>query len=237
MGAFALPFSMEHNGPFRSCNLTITPSIINTVWEGVRPYGLEIQPVKDVKPEDIQWKFGIVSATDDILTIPMPFFSDVPAHINGAEADDGFGFYVQIGKSAPADGGLAWNLTYFDNGGDRNLGIANIELDAIQLGISYSTENLLFMTQYADLTINDTDIEAFYFLVNYKIDNKNNITLRYDDLNVEWLPTDQTADGITFAWNYKVSENSMMQLEYVAPDNSDGELDDDMFQIRYKVHF
>jgi len=238
IGAFALPFSMEHNGPFRSCNLTITPSVVNTNWETLRPYGLEIQPVKDVKPEDINWKFGIVSGTDDAGAMGFNF-SDDPQGINSNESDDGLGFYVQVGKSAPAEGGLGWNLSYFDNGGD--IGEGSTEMDAVQLGIEYSMENLLFMVQYADgsdtpLAGNDMDFTAFYFLVNYKINEKNNITLRYDDWeNDNGVSVD--GDGITFAWNYKVSEQSMMQLEYVTPDSGDPDLDDDMFQIRYKVHF
>ena len=236
IGAFALPFSMEHNGPFRSCNLTITPSVVNSNWEQFRPYGLEIQPVKDVKPEDIQWKFGIVSATDDAEEMGF-FLNDAPASIGGTEADDGFGFYIQIGKSAPVEGGLGWNISYFDNGGDISEG--SNEVDAVQLGISYSMENLLFMLQYADGSSDngaDTDFTTFYFLVNYKVDEKNNITLRYDDWeNDSGVTVDATA--ITFAWNYKVSENSMMQLEYLTPDEDGADPDDDLFQIRYKVHF
>lgn len=244
MGAFALPFSMEHNGPFRSCNLTITPSAINTAWESIRPYGLEIQPVADVKPEDIQWKFGIVSATDTHFR-NVDMFTDAPVAINGTEADDGFGFYIQIGKAAPADGGLAWNLTYFDNGGDLNAGApatSSDEMDAFQLGVSYTMENLLFMVQYADGSVDETtaasyDLTALYFLVNYKVDEKNNITLRYDDVEMDFGATTDEVDAITFAWNYKVSENSMMQLEYLTPDVDGADVAEDLFQIRYKVHF
>ena len=236
MGAFALPFSMEHNGPFRSCNLTITPSVVNTNWEQLRPYGLEIQPVADVKPEDIQWKFGIVSATDDADAMAFAL-TDAPASINGSETDDGFGFYIQIAKAAPAEGGFGWNFTYFDNGGDINEGTA--EVDAMQIGLSYSMENLLFLLQYADgtsTTVGDNDFTTFYFLVNYKVDEKNNITLRYDDWENDNGVTDD-GDAITFAWNYKVSENSMMQLEYLTPDRGAVDINDDLFQIRYKVHF
>ena len=242
LGAFALPFSMEHNGPFRSCNLTITPSAINTLWEGFRPYGLEIQPVADVKPEDIQWKFGIVSGTDAIPARSL--FTDAPVAINSIESDDGVGFYIQIGKAAPVDGGLGWNLTYFDNGGDFSATapvIPSDEFDAFQLGITYSMEDLLFMVQYADGSIadgvTDTDVTMFYFLVNYKVDEKNNITLRYDSVEFAVGAVTNEADAITFAWNYEVSENSMMQLEYLTPDVDGVDVSDDMFQIRYKVHF
>jgi hypothetical protein len=237
IGAFALPFSMEHNGPFRSCNLTITPSSINTMWESVRPYGLEIQPVKNVKPGDIQWKFGIVSATDYLEYNWDDWYSDLPMGINTSEADDGFGFYIQIGKAAPADGGLAWNISYIDNGGDEDV-TDSYEQDAVQIGLSYSMENLLFMVQYADGNL-ESDAYAFstfYFLVNYKIDEKNNVTLRYDDRDYDDY-SDGKGDAITFAWNYKVSENSMMQLEYLTPDSDDNDLNSDLFQIRYKVHF
>jgi hypothetical protein len=240
LGAFALPFSMEHNGPFRSCNLTITPSAINTMWEQFRPYGLEIQPVKDVKPEDIQWKFGIVSGTDDTPFVnPAVLMTDAPASINSTEEDDGFGFYIQLGKAAPAEGGLAWNVTYFDNGGDLNE--SSNEMDAMQIGLSYSMEDLLFMVQYADGSIEDgnaIDFTSFYFLVNYKMDEKNNLTLRYDDASVDVNSvTLGGGDAITFAWNHKVSENSMMQLEYLMPDMDDADVNSDLFQIRYKVHF
>jgi hypothetical protein len=236
MGAFALPFSMEHNGPFRSCNLTITPSAINTIWESMRPYGLEIQPVKDVKPEDIQWKFGIVSGTDQPFDNITSLFNDAPVGINSIEVDDGFGFYIQLGKAAPAEGGLAWNLTYFDNGGDEGASLSP-ESDAMQIGVSYSMENFLFMVQYADGTVEaNEDFTMFYFLVNYKIDEKNNVTLRYDDIDL--LESEGfEADAITFAWNYKVSENSMMQLEYLTPSIDNADNNDDLFQIRYKVHF
>ena len=242
MGAYALPFSMEHNGPFRSCNLTITPSAITTFWEGFRPYGLEIQPVADVKPEDIQWKFGIVSGTDAIPARSL--FTDAPVAINSIESDDGVGFYIQIGKAAPVDGGLGWNLTYFDNGGDFSATapvVPSDEFDAFQLGITYSMEDLLFMVQYADGSIadgvTDTDVTMFYFLVNYKVDEKNNITLRYDSVEFAVGAVTNEADAITFAWNYEVSENSMMQLEYLTPDVDGVDVSDDMFQIRYKVHF
>ena len=105
------------------------------------------------------------------------------------------------------------------------------------------------MVQYVDgseeWAADGVDRTMFYFLANYKIDEKNNITLRFDDASEENQTTalSEDIDAITFAWNHKVSENSMMQLEYITPDVSvdalggDVETNDDMFQIRYKVHF
>jgi hypothetical protein len=254
MGTFALPFSMEHNGPFRTCNLTITPSVINTAFEQIRPYGLELQKTKDVQPDDIAWKFGIVSGTD-IATAGvgiLGLFNDSPAaSYNAIEGDDGFGFYIMIGKKPQRTGQFGWNLSYFDNGGDDSATTgASVEIDLFNIGFEWSNDDILVLIQYLSGSQQfgagtDQDFDAFYLLFNYKVDEKQSVTLRYDDFSsTSNLVGGGDLDGgnaITFAYNRKVTDNSIMQFEYlmVDVDSPTGVVDqnDDLWQFRYKVHF
>jgi hypothetical protein len=42
VGVFALPMNTEVNGPSRTYQWTITPSVVNSKWESMRPVGLDI---------------------------------------------------------------------------------------------------------------------------------------------------------------------------------------------------
>lgn len=42
LGVFALPMNTEVNGPSRTYQWTITPSVINSKWESIRPIGLDL---------------------------------------------------------------------------------------------------------------------------------------------------------------------------------------------------
>ena len=251
VGAFALPFSMEHNGPFRTCNYTITPSVVNSFFEGVRGYGMEFQKTKDVQAGDIAWKFGVMSGTDfGGLASPTAgnVFNTVPVALGQGEGDDGFGFYIMIDKKPTENSAFGWNLSYFDNGGDNTASTDGIhndspEVDLFNLGLTWSNDDFLVLAQYADGSIDTEDFTAFYFLVNFKIDEKQSVSLRYDDATLDDIAGAEiyAIDAITFAYNRKVTENSMFQLEYLTPNLSAGGTDqdikDDVFQIRYKVHF
>jgi hypothetical protein len=253
VGAFALPFSMEHNGPFRSCNYTITPSIVNTLNEAWRGYGIEFQKVKDVEPSDIIWKVGIVSGTDTLMAAPggTGFWTDAPVGINQGEADDRFGYYLYVGKK-PEKEGFGWNLSYFDNGGDKNATlphIASADVNYWQIGLEWWGEKFGVMAQYIDGdhdfgTGADTEFSAWYALVNFKIDDKNNVSARYDsfDGKLKGTALKDEITGFTFAFNHKVTENSLFQLEYLTPDEKQkpgawSDQKDDLVQLRYKVHF
>jgi hypothetical protein len=254
MGAFAPPFSMEHNGPFRTCNLTITPSIVNTYHDTFRYYGLEVQKTKDVQPDDIIWKFGIVSNTDAV-GLPAFQLNDLPVGINGwhvggtREADDGFGFYIWLGKKPERSGDFGWNLSYFTNGGDATPATAtpSSETDFLQFGFEWANDDLLVMLQYLDGTRDPigggtgVDFTSWYILLNYKIDDKQSVSLRYDYLQWDNGAADVDGTAITFAYNRKVTDNSILQFEYLTPDGDDiqatPDVNDDLIQFRYKVHF
>jgi hypothetical protein len=42
LGVFALPMNTEVNGPSRTYQWTITPSVVNSKWESIRPVGLDL---------------------------------------------------------------------------------------------------------------------------------------------------------------------------------------------------
>ena len=246
VGAFAPPFSLEHNGPFRTLNLTITPSIVNSYHDSFRFTGLELQQAKNNCPDEISWRFGIVSGTDGVGA-PAFLMSDFPVNVNRQEADDGIGFYIWIGRRPQRNGDWGWNFSYFDNGGDNNPGAVYTaspggETDFFQLGFEWSKNDFLVMAQYLDGTSDtgaDLDFMAYYLLVNYRIDEKQSVTLRWDE--IEWdNGADVVANGLTFAFNRQVTSNSIMQFEYCTPDSGDlaaNDVDDDLIQLRYKVYF
>ena len=62
IGVMATPFNVENNGPSRTYNWTLTPSIANTFWEGLRPTGVEF---RNSRKEDYWlWNLGIFSNLD-----------------------------------------------------------------------------------------------------------------------------------------------------------------------------
>jgi len=282
VGAFALPMSaMEINGPFRTCNYTITPSIVNTINESWRGYGLEFQKVKDVEPDDIMFKVGLVSGLDrpmfaftGVGTTPANMWTDRQFSINQGsntigEKDDSIGYYLWVGKDVE-EKGFGWNFAYFANGGDNGINAGPLpgqdpnhtpasDVSYWQIGFEWWGDKIGVLGQYldgeADSTPNGataatkTGINAWYLLVNFEVDEKNNVTLRYDDSTLENNSTlgvgEFDLSGFTFAFNHKVTENSMFQFEYLTPDDKVSgvpgvvwsDQNDDLVQLRYKVHF
>ena len=246
LGAFASPFSLEHNGPFRTLNLTITPSIVNSYHDSFRFTGLELQQAKDRTPEDIGWRFGVVSGTDGVGA-PAFLLSDYPVNVNRQESDDGLGFYVWVGRRPQKSGDWGWSFCYFDNGGDKNPMAPHTtspggETDFFQISFEWSKDDFLVMAQYLDGT-SDTgaslDFMAYYLLVSYRIDDNQSVTLRFDE--IQWdNGADIVSNGFTFAFNRQVTSNSIFQFEYCTPDSGDlaaNDVDDDLIQLRYKVYF
>ncbi len=249
IGAFAPPFSMEHNGPFRTLNMTITPSIANSYHNMYRFTGLEIQKT-DIEPGEISWKFGIVSGSDDLAAAGM-FLSDFHFNVNRVETDDGLGFYIWIGKEPEREGDFGWNFSYMDNGGDNNPGAGFTaspggETDFFQVGFKWQEDEFTLLMQYLDGTSDtgaDLDFTTFYVLLSYQVDERQSFTFRYDDVEQENAAASQSGDAFTIAYNRKITDNTMIQVEYCTPDDggfgASGEDDfgDDLIQIRYKVHF
>jgi phosphate-selective porin len=67
------------------------------------------------------------------------------------------------------------------------------------------------------------------------------VTLRYDSLDAEVAGVDEgTVHSWTFAFNRAVTATSTLQFEFIHPETEimgNPDIDDDLYQIRYKVHF
>jgi hypothetical protein len=265
IGGFALPFqSWEVNGPFRTCNMTVTPSASGTFFEGIRVVGLEISKMKDVDPADFQWRLGIFNGADVAAGAPGTFFggtSDVVglAALQGsATFDDSFGFYFDLESGNDPDRNWGWRAGYFDLGGDNgNVGpgpAASTETDGWSAGFWWKRNDFKVILQYLDMQADgtgalggETDADDLYLLANYQINDANSISLRYDGWSNENDAAGSTSEGdtITFGFNRKTSDTSMLQFEYQTVDEelslpigvTSLDADDDLVQFRYKVWF
>jgi hypothetical protein len=202
---------------------------------------------------------GVASNTDAALSVPgatlYPFsLNDTPVGINTnsgvGEIDTGLGYYLYIARH-PEKRGLGWNLGYFVNGGDTAATLpafSTMEVDFYEVGFEYWSNRWGFQGQYVGASVTPDavagsayDAIMWYFLFNLKVDNRNNVSLRYDawsgDVTAAGLQ-DVSGDAITFALNHKVTENSLMQFEYLNPvDDVPTGSTDVKIQLRYKVHF
>ncbi len=256
-GIFALPMAQEINGPFRTCNWTLTPSLASRIVENYRLYGAAFKSVNE-EDEQFYWEFGFASNTDadylgDDLIVGWTD-APVPATASG-EDDDNFGYYLFVGQKPKADdeNKFSWSLGYFDNGGDRNAAAPQTktnEVDFFVLNFQYWTKDFGFIGAYLDGSsdtvtggTDDYDMTTWYLLVNYKVDEKTSVSLRYEDFEQEFKGAADKLEGdtITFAINRRMSDHSLLQIEYLSPDVDDNatftEAEDDMLQVRYKVHF
>jgi len=271
IGGFALPFqSWEINGPFRTSTYTITPSAINTAFEASRVVGLEISKMKDVDPADFQWRLGIFNGSDFPLgTTPTIGAMNDQVGLaglgNSNTYDDSFGFYLDLESGNDPDRNWGWRLGFFDMGGDVG-GIAppppgsplpSDEVDGFQVGFWWKNDDFRVMMQYLSADVEASpvagtganfDVDSWYILVNYQMNEDSSLTLRYDDWENEGdtvgIATGLEGDAFTFAYNRKTSDTSMFQFEYITPDEDTepsvpgtGDFDDDLVQLRYKVWF
>jgi hypothetical protein len=238
-GGFEMSFlSMEHNGAFQTCDYTITPSVLNASHRAYHMYGLHLSKMKDVKPGDTLFNLGIVSGTDNAPMILNGFHyhggGENPGALEDAqEADGNFGFYLFVNKPR-GERKFGWNLAYFDNGGDVDDGSA--EADFFQIGFDICQNDLAVILQYMSGETGDVDYTDWFLLLNYKMDEKQSFSLRY-----EMWDNDTTVEPtcMTLAYNRKVSDTSMFQFEWLSPDDDAlaGDADDDLMQFRYKVWF
>jgi hypothetical protein len=203
-GMFALPFSMEHNGAFRTCSYTITPSPLNTGLETYRPYGLEFSSSTEFDNNSIEWKFGIVSGTDH--SFPLTFhLTDKTRSENSFEGDGDPGFYFRFSQTLKEEK-ITWNAGYFNNGSRDTPLFAdaseyastgwNYELNFLHGGLSYDRNKFHFQSQFlmGNFHINtfgdgpppnetDSNISIATYLLSYKVNHKHSCTLRYDSFS------------------------------------------------------
>ncbi len=102
----------------------------------------------------------------------------------------------------------------------------------------------------------DVDSRAYSFLVNYKFNDDNNISVRYEDIEDSMGAAAINANVWTLDWNHRISENSLLQIEWTTPESesvtvapgaaigtvgaatrNSSDVNDDLIQINYKVRF
>ena len=277
VGGFALPFqSWEVNGPFRTLNDTITPSAKNTFFEGIRVVGIEASKTKDVDPADVQWKLGIFTGGDIPAGAALPIAGQNDSLGQAALArsftnDDSFGYYLDLESGNDPERSWGWRLGFFDLGGDNNglggpppVGLVtaapSIEIDGYQVGFWWKNDDVRVQFEWMDQDqtytgapgIPDMEANAWYLMVNWKMNEDSSITLRYDSFENEnvlgastlGFNSDLEGDGFTLAWNRRITDTSMFQFEYLSNDIDQpgpipgpvaSDVDDDLIQFRYKV--
>jgi hypothetical protein len=268
IGGFALPFqSWEVNGPFRTCNMTVTPSAQGTFFEGVRVVGIEVSKMKDVDPADFQWRLGIFNGADTPAAGPGgvgPFFgvtSDavgLAALQGSATFDDSFGFYIDLESGNDPDKNWGWRAGAFDLGGDNgNVApgpAASNEVNGWTVGFWWKRNSFKVLAQYLDMENesspvagSEIDADDLWVLLNYQVNDNNSVSLRYDGWSDENTAGTMFTQGstITFGFNRKTSDTSMLQFEWqsideetdIFPVGTASDTDDDLVQFRYKVWF
>lgn len=252
LGAFASPFALELRGPFRTTDLTVTPSVLTTLLESIRLYGLEILPSAPT-PGSLTVHAGIGSGTDSFSAWGRLWrFDDTPARINGGgEGDEGLGRYLALGQQGRSvgTGSVTWQLGWFDNDGDITPApgfSASPETDFLVAGLQVRSGRTTLLAQMADGTsrvdaVRVEDWRASYALLDVGLGRRHSLALRYDSWDRE-DQTGQTQDSggaITVALNARLRDRNLLQIEYLSPDPG-GVTDDwglDLVQIRYKVSF
>ncbi len=250
-GYFALPFSTEHRGPFRTTRLTITPSWINTLNEAWRVYGLSIEG--DYPRKDVVWTLGGGSGAETNTLIDTPgrlaLFNEQPGGGANVERDDSYCYYAMFSREVTDDGRFGYQAGYFDNNGKPNQVGTPTSMDVSFWQLSFETlyKDFRVMGHLLDgdwqLIGNPTGdgFKSWNILVNYEINEENSATIRFDDWEFGRGGAGRSGNAFTFAFNHQINDNCLLQFEYLTPraeeDAANPDADDDVIQIRYKVHF
>lgn len=267
-GLMALPFqSWEYNGPQRTLMDTITPSTLNGFWEAHRVVGLELGKALDQTADAWRWRAGLFTANDNVGVIGggpaagrvygnlIGGASDAPVSGSGtATLDDAVGYYFDL--ESGTSGSFGWRLGYFDVGGDNTAtapATASNDWSGFQAGAWWRNDHFKLRTQvmsgsedYGTGAANSDDILAGYLSGQYHLDEDQDVTLRYDIWGVDnggvgtGVGTgDVKGRTVTLAYNRRMTDNSLFQMEYQAPDEDvpqgSTDVNDNLIQARYKV--
>jgi len=187
------------------------------------------------------------------------------------EKDDNFGWLLFVGDPR-GHSHFGWNLAYFDNGAsatETDPTKRAEEAQMWQVGLDFGWNDWNFLAQYMDgkdterhmstIPWDSGDAKDWFFLVNYKIDKRRNVTARYESLRYTPVGEDtiggiyggykdthsEGVDTITLAYNQTITDNSMVQVEWLMPKDSfdsddyvkPPDIEDNLFTVKYKVWF
>ena len=247
VGGFALPFqNWEINGPFRSSQFTITPSAKNTYLEAQRVVGMEIERKKPSESgDDLDVRVGVFSGSDGASWL-LPFGRQndavgLGALTGTATLDDNFGFYVDIEGGQKRNPQAGYRIGFFDASGDSVKGAPSV--DGWQVGFWFQGANVHFLFEYLDvdqeLGATRNTMDSAYALMNWNLTNRDSVTARIEKFTNVIAGTTRSGSSTTFAFNRKLGNNSLLQLEYLSPDDKGppSDVDDELIQLRYKVWF
>lgn len=264
LGGFALPFqSWEMTGPFRTPKNTITPSAINTFFEGLRPVGFELTgPIP--AEVDLEWRLGIYTGMDTPVGAGftlggMSDAAGLGALAGSATFDDTYGLYVELeGKFGDGDGGYRFGT--FDNGGDHGVGLAptpSSQLNGLVGGAWYDWGVVGATFQMVGLESDPgigpfavNEMSSWYLSLDFEVTERKTLIARYDDWenDVQVLPgaiAGTKGDAFTLAMRRELSATSDLKVEALFTNESGRggaaagprDVKDDVFQIRYSVWF
>ena len=189
--------------------------------------------------------------------------------------DIGFYGYVGTHPTNRNHKGFTWHLAYFDRNGDlrpaADKAVSATDWYAWQAAASYQWKKIVLGGQYYDATsqnyntgdalidprrgnttpfINvlgtDTESRSAMGFVNWQFNPKGALTARYEMAEDETGPANMEADVFTFAFNWRTSDKSWLQMEYITSDSrahsengssNDTDISDDLFQVNYKLNW
>jgi hypothetical protein len=241
-GVINPPFSLEHTGPARTPEFTLTPSALSSwLWEDGRILGLEGEWWRAA---DDAGRFGVFGGlgwgpdqngillaqrgwilTDRLnginTTVPLPMDD---RYVHGFDERDGRpAIYVGIAAADPWHIGEA-RLTYFDNLGDTavrgvwegRFGTAGFKAEPVP-GLSVLFQYLGAYTTTATGAF-ESEMNAWYTLLSYRY-RGHRLTVRYDDFAVhdeDGPPsTRERGRAVTVAYLFELGLRHRIGFEYV----------------------
>ena len=243
-GSYALPFSLAYGEPMRTTTWTITPSALDTFFEGIRITGMEVSKGYEVPGHHFNWQFGGGSGVDNVTLYDYSWrFSEEPPVNNGFENDGSMAFYGYIGKfrsNSCKRGRLSWHTGFFinnaQNGDDTQFVLFDAQFWKPYWGIV--VQGMLGASQRGNAE-RETDVSQVSLWA--KVDRRLSGFLRYDHFNLEDTQGNaiDRGHGITLAWSYKVRKGELLQAEWMEPSVSvgSGQSARTQWQLRYRVTF
>jgi hypothetical protein len=198
LGVFALPMNTEVNGPSRSYQWTVTPSIANSKWESLRPVGLDIFQHND--KDELVFYVGFFTPHDLVLGVPR----------SGTllMAPTGFGFNPIAGAAGALNGSTVANVQNDTLAGPAFGGAAQVGRFPTPLAFAAMTD-APFGTSTS--TAYDSDNPGFYGMVGTHPTNKQhtgfNWHVAYFDRNGDIRATSTNHMTLTdwYAWQLAAS--------------------------------
>lgn len=241
IGAFALPFFHESQGPIGTGKLSISSGAASTAVKGSRAQGVEFSFDK-IKPNAKYTgilgvfsnldSFGVGSVTVGGVTGATNYFrlQDIQGDIgafpaSGRNYDGELGFYLDAKAEAPR-GNWQIDAGYLDNGTDKTAA-RSVRTRFWILGGRRSIGKISFQGHFINGTSKNAvprsaQWSAYSLLVSVPV-QKLKVTLRHDSFKnqvKELIGKEEDGSAWSFAVQYPLNTNQKLTLEWLSPENS-----------------